>query len=183
GFCVISLPAKGQDGHPLIPREDLFGNPERAGAQISPNGRWLAWLAPLNGVLNVWVAPMGDSAAAVPVTADTQPGIKIYQWAFDGVHLAYMQDEAGNENWHVYAVNVEKHTAKDLSPFADVHAVLTGRSRKVREEMLITLNKRDPRYPDLFRVNLTTGTLTLVAQNLGFAGFETDEEFTPRLAL
>jgi dipeptidyl aminopeptidase/acylaminoacyl peptidase len=183
GFCVISPPAKGQDAPPLIPREHLFGNPEKAGAQVSPNGRWLAWLAPVNGVLNVWVAPIGDSAAAVPVTADTKRGIRIYQWAFDGVHLAYMQDEAGNENWHVYAVDVEKRTAKDLTPFPDVRAVLTGRSRKVREEMLITLNRRDPRYPDLFRVNLTTGTLTLVAQNPGFADFEADETFTPRLAL
>jgi dipeptidyl aminopeptidase/acylaminoacyl peptidase len=182
-FCVISLPATGQEGPPLIPREDLFGNPDKADAQISPNGKWLAWLAPVHGVLNVWVAPIGDPAAAVPITADTKRGIRIYLWAFDGVHLAYMQDEGGNENWHVYAVNVEKRTAKDLTPFPDVRAVLAGRSRKVREEVLITLNKRDPRYPDLVRVNLSTGALTLVAENPGFAGFEADEEFTPRLAV
>jgi dipeptidyl aminopeptidase/acylaminoacyl peptidase len=181
--CVIPLSAKGQDSSPLIPREDLFGNPEKADAQVSPNGKWLAWLAPVKGVLNVWVAPIGDTAAAVPITADKKRGIGIYQWAFDGVHLAYMQDEGGNENWHLYAVDIEKRTVRDLTPFPDVRAELAGRSRKIREEMLITLNKRDARYPDLFRVNLTTGALALVAENPGFDGFEADEEFTPRLAV
>ena len=181
--CVVSPLAKGKDGPPLIPREDLFGDPEKAAAKVSPNGRWLAWLAPVNGVLNVWVAPIGDPAAAVPITADTKRGISIYLWAFDGVHLVYMQDEGGNENWRHYAVDIEKRTVKDLTPFPDVRAELAGRSRKIREEMLITLNKRDPRYPDLFRVNLTTGALALVAENPGFDSFEADEDFTPRVAV
>src|SRR5579871_3266719 len=92
----------------LIPRQDLFGNPEKTGAEISPDGKWLAWLAPVNGVLNVWVAPIADINSGEPVTADKKRGIRFFFWAFDGVHLAYMQDEGGDENWHVYAVDVAK---------------------------------------------------------------------------
>ena len=168
---------------PLIPREDLFGNPEKTYVQVSPDGKQLAWLAPLNGVLNVWVAPLGDLSAATPVTADKKRGIRSFLWAFDGVHLVYGQDEGGDENWHEFAVDVANRTAKDLTPFPGVRAELAGRSRKIRGEILITLNKRDPRYPDLFRVDLTTGALTLVAENPGFAGFEADESFNVRLAV
>jgi dipeptidyl aminopeptidase/acylaminoacyl peptidase len=180
---MTTLPAHADNAPVLIPRQDLFGNPEKSAAQVSPDGKWIAWLAPVNGVMNVWVAPIAKPDAAVAVTEDKRRGIRIYAWTYDGVHLVYMQDEGGDENWHVYAVDVANRTTKDLTPFPGVRASIAGESRKVRGEILVTLNRRDKRYPDLFRVDLGSGEIKLVAENPGFAGFETDDTFTPRLAL
>jgi hypothetical protein len=102
---------------PLIPRQILFGNPERAALRISPDGRHLSFLAPLNGVLNVWVAPVGEVGAAKPVTRDAGRGIHIYFWAYTGAHILYLQDREGDENWKVYVVDLASGASMDLTPF------------------------------------------------------------------
>ena len=181
-FLMLSVQARGATDVPLIPREDLFGNPEKIAATISPDGAWIGWLAPKDGVMNVWVAPSGRLDEAVPVTDDKKRGIRMYHWSYDKDRLIYMQDEGGDENFHVYAVDVKNRTTKDLTPFAGVRGAFAGRSKKIPGEILVSLNKRDPQYPDLYRANLDTGELKLVAENPGFSGFETDETFTPRLA-
>src|SRR5260370_14909052 len=96
----------------LIPGQVLFGNPERVSPHISPDGTRLAWIAPHDGVLNVWVAPAGaeagvDWAAARVVTDDTDRGIRMFAWAHDGRHLLYLQDTGGDENWRLHDVDLE----------------------------------------------------------------------------
>ena len=91
----------------LIPRKLLFGNPDKASPQISPDGTHLSYLAPVDGVLNVWVAPADDPASARSVTSDTGRGIRLYGWTYNGNQIAYLQDHGGDENWHIYAVNVD----------------------------------------------------------------------------
>src|SRR6266513_1629189 len=92
----------------LIPRRVRFGNPERISPRITPNGTSLAWIAPLNGVLNVWTAPVGaegvDWDSAKVVTNDSDRGIRVFRWAHDGRHLLYLQDTGGDENWRLYDV-------------------------------------------------------------------------------
>ena len=85
----------------LIPRDVLFGNPERATPQISPDGAMLAYLAPVDGVLNVWVGPADKIADAKPITKDTGRGIREAHWAYDNTHVLFLQDEGGDENWKV----------------------------------------------------------------------------------
>ena len=97
---------------PLIPRDVLFGNPEKADPQLSPDGAQLAYLAPLDGVLNVWVGPADDDAFR-PVTRDTDRGIRMYFWAHDGEHLLYLQDVGGDENWHLHKVHLEGETTEE----------------------------------------------------------------------
>ena len=99
----------------LIPRSVLFGNPERSAAQISPDGSRLSFLAPRDGVLNVWVQDLPDGEARPLTTADKRP-IRSYGWARDGKHLLYVQDKDGNENFHVYAVDAETSDERDLTP-------------------------------------------------------------------
>src|SRR5258708_27447393 len=98
----------------LIPRNILFGNPERTSPELSPDGTRLAWIAPDNGILNVWVAPLRvasdetvDWSAARVVTDDRDRGIRRFTWAHDGRHLLYMQDTGGDENWRLHDVNLE----------------------------------------------------------------------------
>jgi dipeptidyl aminopeptidase/acylaminoacyl peptidase len=184
----VALAAVGpavSEGEPtaLIRRADLFGNPNRTLTTISPDGRRLAWLAPDNGVMNVWVSPIGRRDLAEPVTHESGRPLRTYVWAYDGRHLLYTQDVGGNESWHVYVVDLDTRSTRDLTPFAGVRASIARLSRKLRHEVLITLNQRDQRYPDLYRVDLESGTMTLVAENPGFAGFLADQNFVARLAV
>ena len=104
----------------LIPRTVLFGNPERTLVRVSPDGTTLAWLAPLDGVLNVFVQPIDQSAIPKPVTNDTGRGTRSYQWAKTSAHLLFIQDKDGDENWHVYSVDLDTKETINLTPFENV---------------------------------------------------------------
>ena len=102
----------------LIPRAKLFGNPTRAQAQLSPDGHWLSWLAPKDGVLNIWVAPVGDMNAARVISDDSKRGIRFHGWMPNGTHVLYVQDEGGTEDFHVFAVEVATREVRNLTPHA-----------------------------------------------------------------
>ena len=167
----------------LIPRDVLFGNPQRAQPRLSPDGKWLSFLAPVEGVLNVWAGPADDLSKAVPVTEDKKRGIRNHDWAYDAQHILYIQDKDGDENWHVYATNVESRKTKDLTPIDGVNARVQGVSEKFPQEILVGLNDRDPRLHDIWRVNIDTGEKELVQKNHGVAGYAIDDNFQIRLAL
>jgi len=168
---------------PLIPRAKLFGNPTRAQAQISPDGGWLSWLAPKDGVLNVWVAPAGDAEAARVITTDSKRGIRFHAWAYDGRHILYMQDEGGTEDWHIYAVAIEGGPARDLTPMADIQARLQGLSLDHPGQAVIALNDRDKAWHDLYRVDIASGERELLFANTGqLSRIVLDRQLHPRLA-
>ena len=110
------------DTAPLIPREVLFGNPDKALARLSPDGGRISYLAPVNGVLNVWVGLADDPDSAEPVTNATYRGISSYFWAYTNEHILYTQNQAGEENWRVYSVTLKTGETIDLTPFESVQA-------------------------------------------------------------
>jgi dipeptidyl aminopeptidase/acylaminoacyl peptidase len=171
----------------LIPRKVLFGNPQRTQPRICPDGQRLAYIAPLDGVLNVWVGPVGSDAgggAFEPVTRDTDRGIRLYFWAEDGRHLVYLQDKGGNEDWQLYAVDPATKETRDLTPFENVQARPLEKNKHFPDELLVELNRRDPQLHDVHRLNLATGDLKLVAENPGnVAGWVADVDMQVRAAL
>ena len=172
---------------PLIPREVLFGNPERTRPRLSPGGERLAYIAPVDGVLNVWVGPISSVVGGggfEPVTRDTDRGIRQYFWAEDGRHLVYLQDKGGDENWRLYAVDPTTTKIRDLTPFENVQARPLDTNRRFPDELLVELNRHDPQLHDVHRLNLATGDLELVAENPGnVAGWVADVDMRVRGAL
>ena len=171
------------DTTPLIPREVLFGNPDKITVRLSPDGTRISYLAPVDGVLNVWVGPADDPGAAEPVTNDTDRGVRTYFWAYTSEHVLYLQDQAGDENWRVYSVNLATGETTDLAPLEGVQARIQAVSQKFPEEILIALNDRDPTLHDIYRANITTGEKSLVMENEGFVGFTTDDAYNVRFAV
>jgi dipeptidyl aminopeptidase/acylaminoacyl peptidase len=151
-------------------------------ARISPDGRQISYLAPVKGVLNVWVGPIDDPDAAQPVTHDIQRGIRNYAWAYSNEHIAYAQDKEGDEDWHIYSVALATGRTQDLTPEDGVQARVQQVSHQFTHEIILALNNRDPELHDLHRVNIDSGERTLIQHNEGFAGFITDDEFTVRFA-
>lgn len=150
-------------------------------ARISPDGRHISYLAPVDGVLNVWVAPADDLSAANAVTNDTGRGIRSYTWPYSGRHLLYVQDKGGDENWRIYRVDLASGETTDLTPFDDVQAQIVGLSPDHPDEIVVGLNNRNPQLHDLHRINLTTGEMTLILENEGFVAFTVDRTFAVRL--
>lgn len=166
---------------PLIPRAALFGNPVKSGAQLSPDGRWLSWMAPVNGVMNVWVAPADKPEAAKAVTDARDRPIPTHFWSGNSEQVLFVKDNAGDENFRLYGVDVKTGAQRDYTPFDKVRVRMMGVSRKRVDEVLVGINNRDPRWHDVHLLNLKTGELKLVMKGDGFAGFQTDEDLQVRL--
>ena len=155
---------------PLIPRATLLGNPERADPHIAPDGKRLAWLAPdEHGVLQVWVQTIGQHDAR-PVTADKSRGIQSYGWAYDSKTIIYAQDAAGDENFHLFAVDLDSNNVRDLTPWQGVRAEFVAANPKFPGRMLVALNLRDRKLMDVYRVDLRTGAVELDTKNPGDVG-------------
>lgn len=167
---------------PLIPRDVLFGNPEKAAPQISPNGKLLAYLAPDNGVLNVWVRTVGKTDDHV-ATSDKKRGIRGYFWQQDSQHILYTQDQGGDENWHVYQTDIQTKETRDLTPFEKVQARIMDVDPNFPDVMLVALNNRDPRLHDVYRIDLKTGKAEMITENKeGVAGYDADNNMQVRAA-
>jgi dipeptidyl aminopeptidase/acylaminoacyl peptidase len=167
---------------PLVPREVLFGNPERTNPRISPDGSRLAWLAPDEGVLNVWVGTVGGTESRA-VTRDRDRGIHSFYWAHDRRHLLYLQDTGGDENWRLHAVDLETDEIQDLTPFEDVQARVEELDKRFPDHVLVGLNRDNPELHDVYRLDLRSGALEKVAENPGFVALLADAEWSVRAGL
>jgi dipeptidyl aminopeptidase/acylaminoacyl peptidase len=168
---------------PLIPRDVLFGNPVKAQARISPDGKWLSWTAPVDGVMNIWVAPASDPSAARSVTAEKTRPIRQYFWAPDSSSLLFINDKGGDEDFLLYAASPTGGEPKLLTPFAKTTVEMVAVSPKVRDRILIGLNNRDQKWHDVHSLDLRTGKITPVMMNMGsYAGFTADANLELRMA-
>ncbi len=152
-------------GRPLIPRRMLFDNPTFFDAKLSPDGRWLSWVAPADGVLNVWVAAVDNLAAGQPVTRTKGRPITWQDWSPDGRTIMFLNDENGDENLHLFVVDPRNSELRDLTPFANIRALPTHCSHIVPDKIAVSLNDRDPRWHDVFLLDPATGERSLIWEN------------------
>src|SRR3712207_2428107 len=172
-----------QGGVPLIPREKIFGNPSKVAGRLSPDGKWLSWIAPRDDVLNVWVAPASDPGAARPLTAEKQRPIRAYFWAPDSRQILFINDAGGDENFLLYGVDVASGEQRTLTPFEKTRVQIINISNEVPDRILIGVNNRDPKWHDVHSLDMKTGKLTPVLTNSGgYANFLADEQLNVRIA-
>ncbi len=166
----------------LIPREVLFGNPEKTMVRLSSNGQQISYLANFNGVLNIFTAKIETPHEGVAITKDTGRGIRQYFWLYDNQHIVYLKDDGGDENWRIHVVNISIKEDKTFTP-EKVNAQIYHVSDKFPEEILVGLNDRDPSYHDVYRLNILTGEKILILQNdRHFSDFIFDDDYNLRFA-
>ena len=187
-FIFISLISFGNlaiaysEEIPLIPLRDFFRNPEKAGYSLSPDGEYFAFLAPWENRLNIFIQKFSETEAK-RITSVTDRDLVGYFWA-SNERIVYARDQAGEENFHLFAVNIDGSNPVDLTPFEGVRAGVIDDLRDNDQDMIISLNKRDPRFYDAYRINIETGELKLIGENPGnIIGWLTDHEGLLRLAI
>ncbi|MBD3222227.1 prolyl oligopeptidase family serine peptidase [bacterium] len=176
---------------PLLDRELFFGDPEISGSQLSPDGRWMTFQRPYQGVRNIWIKGADEPFdAARPLTADQRP-VPGYFWSRDSQYVLYVQDRDGDENYHVWAVNPAEAPAadtgvppaRDLTPVDGVRAQILSVPKNQPDLMIVALNDRDPSFHDVWTVRISTGERTLLRENTdGMAGWQFDLDGQLRLA-
>lgn len=165
----------------LIQRSVLFGNPDHLSPTVSPDGTLLGWVAPEDGVLNVWVAPRDDLGQARAITHDRDRGVRDYLFCHDDRHLIYAQDRDGDENWRLYLLDLTTDDeARLITPGDGIQARILGHNRWHPSTVLIALNDRVPQLHDVHRLDLSTGELTLLAENPGFVEWLVDADLALR---
>ncbi|MBB2970649.1 S9 family peptidase [Mesorhizobium sp. RMAD-H1] len=167
----------------LLPRRLFFDPSEKQLVRISPDGRWIAFQAPIDGILNLWLAPVEEPEKARPLThvSDRNIGPAVV-WAYDNRHILIIRDKAGDENWCVWSIDIKTGQERALTPRSGVQAYIQQISRHFPDEVLIAHNERDRRYFDIYRINIATGAGSLLEKNDGFFGFFTDQHFQVRRA-
>ena len=185
-FPVSTLAQKKVDAKdslaPLIPMKDFFRNPTKVAYSLSPNGEYLAFMQPWEKRLNIFVEKIG-SGNAVRVTSAKLRDISGYAWKGNN-RIVYVQDTGGDENFRLYAVGIDGSNQKDLTPFEKVRANIIDRLERNENEILVGLNKRNPQVSDVYRINVNTGEMNMVAENPGnYTGWATDWDGKLRLAV
>ena len=159
---------------PIIDRELFFDNPEIAGGQLSPDGKFISFIKPYKGTMNVWVKKLDeDFKAAKPITADTLRPVRSYFWSRDGKYILYVQDKGGDENFNIYAVDPKEAPAqgsdipvnRDLTKLKGVRVYIYSVPKTDPDAIYIGLNDRDKAWHDLYKLKLSTGERTLIRQN------------------
>ena len=182
GFLPSFLSAQEKLSSPIIPRDVLFGNPERAAPQISPDGTQLGYLASVNGVLNVWIRTIGKNDDRA-ITDDKYRGIRNFLWQYDNKHILYTQDIGGDENWRLYQTAIATKQTKDLTPYEKVRVDIVAYSWKTPDTILVQMNKRNPQVFDVYRVDLKSANMDVDTENPGdVAGWQADNALQVRAA-
>src|SRR5689334_17624088 len=189
-FFVIMLSAQGLP--PLIDRELLFGNPEISGAQISPDGKFLAFIKPYKDTRNVWVKKTGEPfSAAHLLTTETKRPIAGFLWTRDSKYVAYVKDNDGDENFNLFAVDPGASTpsgadappSRDLTGLKGVRVQLVDAPKNQPGVIYIGINDRDKSWHDLYKVTIASGEKTLIRKNTDkIAGWVFDLQGNLRLA-
>jgi len=186
--AALLLPRGGASqpapARPLVPRETFFGDPDITSAQLSFDGAWVAYIAPVDGVRNLWLAPVGDLAAARPLTRVTDRPIgSFFQWAYTNRHVVFWQERDGDENWRASSADIKDGTVTLLTPPRGVRSWVQEVSQRFPQEMLFAHNERDKRFFDLYRVDVVTGQSALLYENDRFSWLVSDSAFQLRLGV
>lgn len=167
-FLMVTCFSQAKIEDNLIPLRDFFRNPESANYQISPDGKWISFLKPYERRMNIFVKENKDGAAAeTRLTSAMERDISNYFWKGNN-HIVYTRDFGGDENFHIFTIDIKSKTEKDVTHFPNTRAKIIDALESVKDdEMIISHNRRDTKVFDVFRLNIKTAKLTLLAQNPG----------------
>ncbi len=191
GLCIAALAAcasapqgrsSAASAAPLVERTKLLFNSSRQFTRISPDGQWISWLAPHEGVMNLWIAPTASPQQSRVLTHESTDAVSRPVWTPDSTSLIYTMDRGGKQNFTLYMISATGGEARALPP-QDTRAQIVAISPLVKDRVLVSLNSRERRWPDIYSLDLGSGDLTLLLQNDGYSRFVADPNLEVRAAI
>ncbi|MFT3903827.1 MAG: S9 family peptidase [Niabella sp.] len=188
----MQMNAQNNSTPPLIDRSVFFDNPEISGGQLSPDGKYISFMKAYNGIMNIWVKKFDEPFSAARRLTNLERPSGGYFWTYDGKYILYVKDKGGNENYNVYAVSPTATPdaatgipeSRNLTPNDSARAMIYMVSKKDPNVMMIGLNDRDPKWHDLYKLEINTGKLTKLNENTDrLSGWIFDWDENPRMAL
>lgn len=169
GICDVVESADKEfdsiDQVPLIPRAVFFNNPEKMCVHISPDGQRLAYLAPYKGAMNIWVKTIGEEND-LPIT-ELKSSIREFCWSYNNLNILFIKDNNADECFHVYKIDINGKEIVDMTPFDEANASIHSLNKKYPNQVLITLSKKGQKGSDMYRLELQSGEMKVIARNLG----------------
>lgn len=179
-ICILLITSCSDQNSGLIPREILFDDPDKTSVSISSDGKYLSYLAPLNGVLNIFIAPIDDISQARAVTDQKTQKVNGYYWSKNSQHIIYKQNTDGDENYYLYSYDLTKNSTRLLTPKSGIKAIIY---KIGKDDIIIGLNQRDKRYFDVYKVNLQNFNQELILTNNRFSSFVIDDNLNIRFGV
>lgn len=164
---VAAAPGAAASSRTLIPRSSLFATNTYSEVRFSPDGAWISYLRPVEGVNNIWIAPAASPSEGRVLTKFSVRGPDSYRWSADGAHILVMKDNGGEEVTQISAIDVRTGAIRDLGGDPTIRSTLLRTSKGRPGIALIANNARDRSYPDVYEVDLTTGERKRVYTNAG----------------
>jgi Tol biopolymer transport system component len=170
-FMMVAMVVTGVgQSTPLIDRALLFDTPEYSGATISPDGKYISFMKPFNGTQNIFVKAIGDPfEKARPLTDRSDRPIPGYLWSRDGKFILFIQDQGGDENYNVFAVNLSEKPGQgkavpEARPLTSgkIRAQLYSVPKSDPDSIYVGINERDPAWHDVYKISISTGKRTLI---------------------
>ncbi len=178
--------SEGPHAAPLLDRNLFFGDPQYAGAQLSPDGEYITFRQHHQEVMNIWIKGVNEEFdQARPLTADTERPVTSYFWSHDSRYVLYVQDKGGDENYHIYRVDIHEEPAEDsevpeavnLTPMEGIRAQIYSVPRAYPDRIIVGINDRDASLHDAYQLDIESGEMTLLIENTdNIAGWLTDRQ-------
>jgi dipeptidyl aminopeptidase/acylaminoacyl peptidase len=159
--------------------EDYFKKPAQFSFQFSPNGLYFSYKErDASGKSHVYVKNTATNEVKRVIEEKDQL-IRGYFWKGNS-RLLFMMDKGGDENYHVYAVNLDGSNLKDLTPFDGVRAGVSAILKDQPEFVIMEMNKENPQIFEPYKVNVNTGEYTRLFENKDpqnpIMGFDFDKD-------
>lgn len=181
GAVAATVAACAPKTAPELPLEDFFRNSEQTAYQISPDGKYVSYMAPYENRLNIFIRET-DGPQAVRITSETERDLAGYFWANDR-RILYLKDTGGDENYQLYGVDIDGSDPKAYTAFPGVRTQIIDPLKEIDSLMIIGINRRNPQIFDPYRLNLNTGEMTLLCENPGdIQSWQTDHDGRLRVA-
>lgn len=144
--------------------KDYFAKPKASGFKLSPNGKYLSYYEKdTDNKRHVYVKEVATGKIKQAIK-EKKELIKGYGW-INNERLYYMMDNAGDENYHIYASNIDGSNTKDLTPYKNVKASIINMLKDQKDYIIISMNKNNPQIFEPFKLNVVTGKITQLYEN------------------
>lgn len=143
---------------------DYFAKPASSTFRLSPNGTYMSYREKDENLKNHVYVKNIETGEVTRVITEGEELIRSYRWANEN-RLTYTKDKGGNENYHLFAVDIDGSNEKELTPYDEIRVNILASLKEDKDHMIIGMNKNNPQVFDPYKINIVTGEIEQLYEN------------------